>query len=174
MSESDTKSSDQAPEEQEKQANNDMPNMSACMDQFAKTFEASARRWELIVYPSLIAFIILAAYGFFLIYNLTNDVGRITGQMDVIATSMVKVSENMNTVSQNVEQMSGTMTGMAIDLGKQEKSLNKMVNQMNKMNQSMIDMSVTMYYMRQDMSTMGYSVNSASRPMRFMNNFFPW
>lgn len=174
MSESDTKSSDEALEEQGSQADNGMPNMSACMDQFAKTFEASARRWELIVYPSLIAFIILAAYGFFLIYNLTNDVGRITQQMDLIATSMVKVSENMNSVSHNVEEMSGTMQGMAINLGKQEASLNKMVNQMNKMNQSMTDMSVTMYYMRQDVSSMGYNVNSASRPMRLMNNFFPW
>ena len=31
------------------------------MDQFTRSFEASARRWELVVYPSMIAFIILAA-----------------------------------------------------------------------------------------------------------------
>ena len=51
--------------------------MAACMDKFARTFEASARRWELIVYPSMLAFIVLAAYGFFLIYTLTGDVGRL-------------------------------------------------------------------------------------------------
>ena len=38
--------------------------MAACMDKFANSFEASARRWELVVYPSLLAFIVLAAYGF--------------------------------------------------------------------------------------------------------------
>lgn len=41
--------------------------MTSCLDKFSRTFEASARRWELVVYPSLLAFIILAAYGFFLI-----------------------------------------------------------------------------------------------------------
>ena len=41
--------------------------MAACLDNFSRTFEASARRWELVVYPSLLAFIVLAAYGFFLI-----------------------------------------------------------------------------------------------------------
>jgi hypothetical protein len=35
------------------------PDMTACMDNFSCTFEASARRREVIVYPSIIAFIIL-------------------------------------------------------------------------------------------------------------------
>ncbi|MGB5640738.1 MAG: hypothetical protein WBM63_16620, partial [Sedimenticolaceae bacterium] len=43
-------------------------------DRLSEVFESSARRWELIVYPSLFAFIILAAYGFYLIYNLAKDV----------------------------------------------------------------------------------------------------
>ena len=35
------------------------------MDRFVKVFEASARRWELVIYPTMLAFVILAAYGFF-------------------------------------------------------------------------------------------------------------
>ena len=42
------------------------------MDRLSEAFESSARRWELIVYPSLFAFIILAAYGFFLVYSLAS------------------------------------------------------------------------------------------------------
>ena len=34
--------------------------MAQYMSQFARSFEASARRWELVVYPSMLAFIILA------------------------------------------------------------------------------------------------------------------
>ena len=37
------------------------------MDRLSQAFENSARRWELIVYPTLFAFIILAAYGFYLV-----------------------------------------------------------------------------------------------------------
>ena len=38
--------------------------MAQYMSQFARSFEASARRWELVVYPSLLAFIVLAIYGY--------------------------------------------------------------------------------------------------------------
>jgi hypothetical protein len=31
--------------------------MATCLDKLARSFEASARRWELVVYPSLLAFI---------------------------------------------------------------------------------------------------------------------
>ena len=55
--------------------------MASCMDKFATTFEASARRWELVVYPSLLAFIVLAAYGFYLIYTLTGDISRLARSM---------------------------------------------------------------------------------------------
>ena len=33
------------------------------IDRLSQSFAASAKRWELIVYPSLFAFMILAAYG---------------------------------------------------------------------------------------------------------------
>ena len=33
-------------------------------ERLSETFETSARRWELIVYPSLFGFILLAGYGF--------------------------------------------------------------------------------------------------------------
>lgn len=148
--------------------------MSACFEEFSRTFEASARRWELVVYPSLIAFIILAAYGFFLIYSLTTDVAKVARQMDIIADSMVSVSENMEDVSDNISLMSYNMDKMAVDMRKQESSFNNMVGYMDGMNGSMKDMTVTMYYMRQDMSSMGYNIHSASGPMRMMNNFMPW
>ncbi len=53
------------------------PNLSldsGCMERLADTFESSAKRWELIVYPSMVAFIVLAVYGFYLVYTLSRDV----------------------------------------------------------------------------------------------------
>ncbi len=52
------------------------------LSDFAKSFDKSARRWELIVYPSLFAFIILAMYGFFLIYSLTQDIRTMASSID--------------------------------------------------------------------------------------------
>ncbi|MGB5456237.1 MAG: hypothetical protein WBO18_09740, partial [Gammaproteobacteria bacterium] len=43
------------------------------LSRLADTFDKSARRWEMVVYPSMFAFILLAGYGFYLIYHLTHD-----------------------------------------------------------------------------------------------------
>ena len=69
------------------------------LEQLSSAFTASARRWELIVYPSLVAFIILAGYGFFLIYSLTQDVERVAASMGAITQSMDGVAQNMNNVA---------------------------------------------------------------------------
>ena len=36
--------------------------------------------WQIVVFPAMIAFFTLAAYGFYLIYNLVGDVHRIAGR----------------------------------------------------------------------------------------------
>lgn len=44
------------------------------LERFLCVIERSARQWQIIVYPSMVAFIVLAAFGFYLIYSLTGDV----------------------------------------------------------------------------------------------------
>jgi uncharacterized protein YoxC len=162
--------------------------MAQYMSQFARSFEASARRWELVVYPSMLAFIILAAYGFFLIYKLTDDIGKIVVQMDDISTSMVNINQNfssttnnMNTVSRNmvkmagdVEQVTGYMKQMTQDITEQNQAIGAIVVSMRDMNQSIDSMSYTMYSMGYDTRQMGRNIDKVSGPMRFMNSFSPW
>ena len=132
-------------------------NMDDCMgrslDQLSKAFMESARRWEMIVYPSLFAFIILAGYGFFLIYSLTTDVTRVADDMHRITVSMEKVAVNMNAVTKNMVIMTQTVDS-------QSASMKEMVYHIRGMNMSMNQM-------RHDMS-------NVSRPMSFMNDFMPW
>ncbi len=155
--------------------------MAQYMSQFARSFEASARRWELVVYPSMLAFIILAAYGFFLIYKLTSDIDRITVQMEAISVSMVNINKNfssttnnMNTVTKNMVKMSGYMESMTADIKDQNASMHAISDSMDRMNTSIDSMSFTMYEMRFDTATMGRNLHSTTGPMRFMNSFMPW
>ena len=127
------------------------------LETLSTAFTASARRWEAIVYPSLFAFILLAAYGFFLIYNLTNDVKRVAYSMDTIVTNMEEISVNMKVMSNNMVVMTQT-------LDTQSSSMREMTFYMR-------NMDVSMRQMRYDMSVMN---NSVSRPMQFMNTFLPW
>lgn len=131
--------------------------MDQSLDKLSTAFMESARRWEMIVYPSLVAFIILAAYGFFLIYSLTKDVHYVVEDMHKVTASMEKVVVNMEAVSKNMVVMTQTVDS-------QSSSMKEMVYHMRGMNMSINQM-------RYDMSIMN---NSISRPMSFMNDFMPW
>ena len=120
------------------------------METLSSAFTASARRWESIVYPSLFAFILLAAYGFYLIYSLTQDAHQIAKNMETISNNMIIVSKRMEEVSLNTHAQTAAM--------------NEIVTNMHNMN-------VSMNQMRHDMSVMNYNV---SRPMSKINSFMPW
>lgn len=127
--------------------------MGRSLDQLSKAFMASARRWEMIVYPALFAFIVLAAYGFFLIYSLTTDISRVADDMNKITLTMEKVAVNMEAVSKNMVLMTQTVDS-------QSSSMKEMVFHMRGMNMSM--------------NRMRHDMQSVSRPMNFMNDFLPW
>ena len=70
------------------------------MDRFVRVFENSARRWELIVYPAMLAFVVLAAYGFFLIYTLSKDIHTVAKGMDPqMARAMRAAQERTNLIA---------------------------------------------------------------------------
>ena len=124
--------------------------MGKSMEMLANTFSASAKRWEMIVYPSLFAFILLAGYGFYLIYNLTEDAHQMAKNMQDISNNMIVVSESMIAVSQNTNRQTAAMQDIVVN---------------------MQNMNVSMNQMRHDMSVMNYNV---SRPMSKINKFIPW
>lgn len=124
--------------------------LSESLNELTKTFTASSRRWQTIVYPSMFAFILLATYGFFLISSLTKDVGSVAKDMHDIVGHMDAVSKNMIVMTQTMDVQ--TMT-------------------MKEMNTHVRNMGVSMSQMRYEIATMN---NSVSRPMQFMNSFMPW
>ena len=148
------------------------------IDRLSEAFENSARRWELIVYPSLFAFIILAAYGFYLVYSLAKDVHylaiSVDSNMTVLASNMQSVSEDMHHLQANVRTMSNNVQSMAVnlsDINRNVSTLEPMLTNMNSMDRSIQAINYATHNMRNDMAVMNHSV---SRPMSFMNTFMPW
>ena len=144
----------------------------------SEVFESSARRWELIVYPSLFAFIILAAYGFYLIYNLARDVHYLAISVDTnmttLAGNMQNVSENMSQLTANVRAMTVTMDSIDNKVATLEPmlaNLDSMDGAMQSMTRSTYKMGQATQYMQTDLSHMNRNIG---RPMSFMNNFMPW
>ena len=156
-------------------AEEDLPkSMAACLDNFSRTFEASARRWELVVYPSLLAFIVLAAYGFFLIYTLTGDVSRLARSMESVVVSMDGVVNTMTTVSGNVAVMSTNLTSIADDVGEGSETMANMQGTMGEIHETMHVMAVPMYQIRHDMAGMNHNMHKVAQPMRMMGGIMPF
>jgi len=154
------------------------------MDRFVRVFETSARRWELIIYPAMLAFVVLAGYGFFLIYTLSKDINTLAKGMDPemgkhlshISESVIYLSENVRTMTRRVYHMSESVETMAdrmVSLEHLEPMLNNMQGMnvsMGGMNQNMSNMNISIDAMRYDMGDMSHSM----RPMGRMNSIMPW
>ncbi len=127
------------------------------MERLATTFESSARRWEMIVYPSLFAFIVLASYGFFLIYSLTHDVASLARNVSVLTQSIDHMVVNMDNITTNMGSISG--------------DLHRINNSMDTMNASTRSMAMSVDGMRHQVGAMNYNIG---RPMSQMSSFMPW
>jgi hypothetical protein len=155
------------------------------LDRFVNVFEAAARRWELVVYPALLAFVILAAYGFFLIYTLSKDMHLLASGMDPnmarnlsnMSDSVTYLSENVRTMTRRIDKISGTMEDMELTLqdvsGKMDtlEALDPMLVYMRGMDASMRNLTVETAGMRYEVTGMGRNI---ARPMSIMNSFMPW
>jgi hypothetical protein len=125
------------------------------LERLANTFDTSARRWEMVVYPSIFAFVILAGYGFFLIYRLTHD---------------------MHTLSESVTHMaiivSDEMPNMTKDLNIMTGSMNNMTDNIQSMTYNIGSMNRSVYGMQRDMHGMNRTVSSG--PFGMMNDMMPF
>jgi uncharacterized protein YoxC len=154
------------------------------MDRFVSVFESSARRWELVIYPAMLAFVVLAGYGFFLIYTLSKDISILAQGMDPemgkhlshISESVIYLSENVRTMTRRVYSMSESVETMA-DRMESLEYLEPMLVNMTGMNASMEGMNQNMRTMNMNIDAMRYDMGDMSnsmRPMGSMNNFMLW
>ncbi len=141
------------------------------IERLSQAFETSAKRWELIVYPSLFAFIILAAYGFYLIFSLAKDVHYLAISVD---TNMTVLSNNMQYMTDSVGQLSANVRTMAVSvesMARDVSTLEPILASMQDMDQAIQSIPYTMANMRGDMASLNQNIG---RPLQFMNWFMPW
>ncbi|MBT3046978.1 MAG: hypothetical protein G8D61_02910 [gamma proteobacterium symbiont of Ctena orbiculata] len=152
----------------------DIRNSQDSMDRLSMAFETSARRWELIVYPSLFAFILLAAYGFYLIFSLAKDIHflalSVDSNMNIMSSNLMTMTDSVSQLSANVRTMAVSVDSMAQDV----RTLEPMLTSMDSMEESIKTMTHATYNIQRDMHSMNYNIHDASRPMTFWNSFMPW
>ena len=134
-----------------------------CMERLADTFENSAKRWELIVYPSLVAFIVLAVYGFYLIYTLSRDVHNLSL---TITTLTISVDRNMNEMTDTIRTMDHTMVKMSNNISHMDKNVSSMAHNVAAMTYNTNSMAASTFYMQRN-------IRDVARPMNVLSDFIP-
>ncbi|WP_299873291.1 hypothetical protein [uncultured Cocleimonas sp.] len=145
------------------------------LQEFEMKAEATHKRMQMLVYPAMVAFFVLSAFGFFLIYSLTSDVNRMadtishmSGSLDdnmsSISGDMSNMSVKMDSLVDSTDSMSGNLTNMT-------QNTNEMVTSIGGMRTATYDMAASTNNMQRDMWSMNKNI---STPLSFMNNFLPW
>ncbi|MEJ2310471.1 MAG: hypothetical protein P8Z78_14325 [Gammaproteobacteria bacterium] len=78
-----------------------------------KTLQETNRRWQIIVFPAMFAFILLAGFGFYLIYNLVEDVDKMANS---VYLNMGFMADRMGQISQNLDALTGTVGDISVNL----------------------------------------------------------
>ena len=138
----------------------------------AETLETLEVRWKYAVFPAMIAFIVLAAFGFYLIYGMLQrmeDLSRNVSRMaEVIQVSMPSMQKNMIDMSGDIHQLNTTIQQNFPTL---EKSVSTMSNDMRTMSYSTNSMALTTH----NLSSNVWELNrNMSKPLSVMNNMLPW
>jgi len=131
------------------------------MSMAVTTISQGIRRWEKVIFPMMMAFIVLAGYGFFLIYHLAYDIGMMSNNM---AQMTMTVDKNMNIIAQElrvIQKEMKTMTGEIVSMD----------DHLANMNTSMSHIGYSTERMGTDLWDLNRSI---SGPMSTVNNMAPW
>ena len=142
------------------------------LSRLADTFDKSARRWEMVVYPTMFAFILLAGYGFYLIYHLTHDIAvlshSVTRMATIVSDATPRVTADMRDMSQDMRVMSGEIRTMSYQM----ETLKPMSNNIANMTYTMSNLNRSVYGMQRDMGGLNRTISGG--PFGFMNDAMPF
>ncbi|NOQ87323.1 MAG: hypothetical protein GQ550_00215 [Gammaproteobacteria bacterium] len=149
------------------------------LERLANTFDSSAKRWEMVVYPSLFAFVLLAGYGFFLIYRLTHDIAilsqSVTHMAVIVSDAMPRMTKDLGSMTGSIDNMTGNIDGMTteiVSMSGQMNSLTPMSKNIQSMTHNIGSMNRSVYGMQRDMHGMNRTVSSG--PFGMMGDVMPF
>lgn len=152
---------------------------------FAREFQTATRRWERIAWPAMIVFALLAISGFWLIYSITEDMHRMSENIDPqMSQNLGEMSKNIAILTQHVVHMEKSVTKMNANIANMDTSMSVMRGEMSEISdkmdpllQNIAQMNQSIYAMTWNTGVMSEDMNRLNRnigkPMRFMNNFIP-
>ncbi len=149
--------------------------------------DVKGQRLQLIVYTALFAFIILAAYGYYLIFNLTHDVHSLSNDVRQMTRSVnqmsMSVNINMEIISKSITQMQRSTALIADTVAKTMPEMSDNTVKMTEVAQNVSDridgistniqtMSVGLVAMQRDMWSMNKTLSNPAESV--FDSMMPW
>lgn len=161
------------------------PETSQTASRFVGLMEQSIRRWERVVYPTLLILFLMFGAAAFLIYELSSDMriiargfdpkmadhmSKLTDHMGTLSKNITRIAKHIDTMSSNVNRMT-QHTRVISDKMDHLTTMEDLKVEMKQMNQAMAVMTRDMGLMRHNVAGMNHSVG---KPMSFISSFMPW
>ncbi len=155
---------------------------------FVREFHAATTRWERIAFPAMVIFSLLAISGFWLIYSITDDMHRMSQNIDPqMSKNLGDMSKNIATLTKSIDNMDKNINQLVVSIGEMNSNMAKMqgdisaisteLTAMDPILQNIAQMNQSIYAMTWNTGVMSNDMNrlnqSIGKPMRFMNNFLP-
>lgn len=162
------------------------------IERMLRQMERGSRRWEKMVFPTLIAFILLAGYGFFLVYSVTRDMSIIAQTIEEdFRGDVLHIRNDISKMVENVDKMQHTIASISVkieplqemgpllaEIKNLDESVNEISSSVNSMDQSVVSMNNSMGNLDDSMYNMGRDVDdmndSFSSPTKMMRRMVPW
>jgi hypothetical protein len=138
------------------------------MSMAVTSISQAMRRWEKVLLPMMVGFILLASYGFYLIYHLTYDIGIMTNNMAQIA---ITVDKNMTIIAQELRGIQKQMDIVTQEVVSMDDHLSRINDTMTSMNTGMSQIAMSTNRMGTDLWDLNRSI---SGPMSAMNKWAHW
>jgi uncharacterized protein YoxC len=145
------------------------------MSMAVTTISSAMRRWEKVLLPMMAGFILLASYGFYLIYHLTYDIGMMSNNMAqmtmTVDRNMTVIAQEIRGIQKEVKIMTDEVVTMDDHILKINETMLHMNESMTKINDSVAQMAISTNRMGTDLWDLNRSI---SGPMSTINNVAPW
>jgi hypothetical protein len=125
---------------------------------------AGLRTVRIIVYAGMAGFILLATYGFFLIYQLTTDTHRMVEQT-------VRMTEQMQSMTRIMSNMHESIGDMRVAMGDMRNSMVSLDRSVTQMSSTMGQMTNTVALIQHSARNLDQSIGPAAG---MMNSFMPF
>lgn len=159
-----------------------MVKLEITLTNFFRDFNSSITRWERVIYPLVIVLALLVLSGFYLIYNVTQDLhtmaSRVDPNMEMHMESMSKnialLSSNISAMTLNMQKVSEKMESIDLNVASMDENIGVLSESVANINRDMgvitytvSDMNQVMKAMSVNTGTMSRDIHDIGKPMRF-------